>query len=65
MAKTTPIEFIRQVQAETRKVVWPDRRQTVMTSVMVIIMTSLLALFFLATDSIFDAIVKALLSLAA
>ncbi len=64
MAKTTPIEFIRQVQAETRKVVWPDRRQTVMTSVMVIIMTSLLALFFLATDSVFDAIVKALLSLA-
>ena len=65
MAKTTPIEFIRQVQAETKKVVWPDRRQTVMTAVMVIIMTTLLALFFLATDSVFDAIVKALLSLAA
>jgi preprotein translocase subunit SecE len=65
VAKTTPIEFIRQVQAETKKVVWPDRRQTVMTAVMVIIMTTLLALFFLATDSVFDAIVKALLSLAA
>ncbi|RIA47083.1 protein translocase subunit secE/sec61 gamma [Hephaestia caeni] len=64
MAKTTPIEFIRQVQAETRKVVWPDRRQTVMTAVMVIIMTSMLALFFLGIDSIFDALVKALLSLA-
>ncbi|HVI99622.1 MAG TPA: preprotein translocase subunit SecE [Sphingomonas sp.] len=65
MAKTSPIEFIRQVQAETRKVVWPSRRQTVMTAVMVLIMTSLLALFFLGVDSIFDAIVKALLSLAA
>jgi preprotein translocase subunit SecE len=65
VAKTTPIEFIRQVQAETKKVVWPDRRQTVMTAVMVIIMTSLLALFFLGVDSIFDAIVNALLSLAA
>ncbi|MCM8730733.1 preprotein translocase subunit SecE [Hephaestia sp. GCM10023244] len=64
MAKTSPIEFIRQVQAETRKVVWPGRRQTVMTAVMVIVMTSMLALFFVGIDSIFDAIVKALLSLA-
>nr|WP_286207705.1 preprotein translocase subunit SecE [Hephaestia sp. MAHUQ-44] len=64
VAKTSPIEFIRQVQAETRKVVWPGRRQTVMTAVMVIVMTSMLALFFVGIDSIFDAIVKALLSLA-
>ena len=38
MAKTTPIEFIRQVQAETKKVVWPTRRETIMTGVMVVIM---------------------------
>ena len=64
MAKTTPIEFIRQVQAETRKVSWPSRRQTVMTAVMVVIMTTVLALFFLGIDTVFDQIVKALLSLA-
>lgn len=64
MARTTPIEFIRQVQAETRKVVWPSRRETVMTGIMVMIMTTLLALFFLGVDSIFEVIVKALLSLA-
>ena len=64
MAKTTPTEFIRQVQAETRKVVWPTRRETLMTAVMVVVMTTLLAVFFLGVDSIFELIVKGLLSLA-
>lgn len=64
MAKTTPIEFIRQVQAETKKVVWPTGRETIMTGVMVVIMTTILALFFLGVDSFFNAVVQALLKLA-
>ncbi|WP_185867712.1 preprotein translocase subunit SecE [Sphingomonas sp. TF3] len=64
MAKTTPLEFIRQVQAETKKVVWPTRRETIMTGVMVVIMTTLLGLFFFIVDTGFEAIVKLLLSLA-
>jgi preprotein translocase subunit SecE len=65
VAKTSPIEFYNQVRAETKKVVWPTRRETIMTGVMVMIMTTILALFFLAIDSVFEAIVKGLLSLAA
>ncbi|WP_260600479.1 preprotein translocase subunit SecE [Sphingomonas endolithica] len=64
MAKTTPIEFIRQVQAETKKVVWPTGRETVMTGVMVVIMTTLLAIFFFGVDKMFHGIVTLLLSLA-
>ncbi len=64
MAKTTPIEFIRQVQAETKKVVWPTRRETIMTGIMVVIMTTILALFFLGVDTFFNAVVQALLKLA-
>jgi preprotein translocase subunit SecE len=64
VAKTSPIEFIREVQAETRKVVWPTRKQTIMTGVMVLIMTSILAIFFVSVDAIFDAIVHFLLTLA-
>ena len=63
MAKTTPGEFIRQVRAETAKVSWPTRRETVTTAVMVVIMTTLLALFFFGVDSLFAFIVKSLLSL--
>jgi len=58
------MEFIRQVQAETRKVVWPTRRETVMTGVMVMIMTIILAVFFFAIDKVFDMGVEFLLSLA-
>lgn len=64
MAKTSPLEFIRQVQAETRKVVWPTRRETIMTGVMVLIMATMLGLFFLGVDSFFDMVVRALLRLA-
>ena len=61
MAKVTPGEFIRQVRSEASKVVWPTRRETLMTAVMVMIMTSLLAVFFLGVDSVFSAIVQFLL----
>lgn len=64
MAKTTPIEFMRQVQAETKKVVWPTARETWMTGVMVLVMTFILAIFFLGVDSLFEAIVRGLLTLA-
>ena len=65
MAKPRPAEFIQQVRAETAKVVWPSFTETWRTGLMVAIMTTMLALFFLAVDSMFDAIVKGLLSLAA
>lgn len=64
MAKTSPLEFIRQVQAETRKVVWPSRRETIMTGVMVLIMATLLGVFFLGVDSFFDLVVRTLLRFA-
>lgn len=64
MAKTSPVEFMNQVKAEAKKVVWPTRKETIMTGVMVLIMTSLLGLFFLGVDAFFDAVVRFLLSLA-
>ena len=63
VAKTSPGEFIRQVRAETAKVVWPSRKETVATAIMVMIMTGLLGIFFTATDGAFNFIVKHLLSL--
>ena len=64
MAKTSPLEFIRQVQTETKKVVWPTWKETWMTGMMVAIMTTILAIFFFGVDSLFNALVTALLSLA-
>ena len=61
MAKVNPGEFIRQVRSEASKVVWPTRRETMITAVMVLIMTSILAVFFLGVDSVFSTIVQFLL----
>ena len=61
MAKVSPGEFIRQVRSEAGKVVWPTRKETVTTAIMVMIMTALLAVFFFGVDSVFSAIVKFLL----
>lgn len=64
-ARVSPGEFMRQVQAEARKVYWPSRQETVTTAIFVGIMMLLLAVFFLGIDTLFGAIVQWLLSLAA
>jgi preprotein translocase subunit SecE len=62
--KVSPGEFMRQVQAEARKVVWPSRQETVTTAIFVGLMMVLLASFFLGVDTLFGWIVRQLLSLA-
>lgn len=62
--RVTPGEFMRQVQAETRKVVWPTRDETVKTSIFVGIMVIILSLFFLGVDSLFGWVVRVLLTMA-
>ncbi len=64
MAKTSPAEFINQVRAEGRKVVWPSRQETVRTAIFVAIMMVILSVFFLGIDTLFGAIMRWLLSLA-
>jgi preprotein translocase subunit SecE len=63
VARVNPGEFLRQVRAESAKIVWPTRKETMMTGLMVIIMTALLALFFFGIDSAFSSIVQTLLGL--
>ena len=62
--KTSPAEFLRQVQAEGRKVVWPAREETGRTVIFVFIMMVILSVFFLGVDSLFSAVVRWLLTVA-
>ena len=50
MATTNPLQFIQQVRAEVGKVVWPTRREVVLTTIMVFIMAALTATFFSLVD---------------
>lgn len=50
MARTNPVQFIAQVRAEVAKVVWPTRREVVVTTAMVFVMAALTAIFFSLVD---------------
>ncbi|MFV0474354.1 MAG: preprotein translocase subunit SecE [Pikeienuella sp.] len=51
MARTNPAQFIQQVRAEASKVVWPTRKETLLTTVMVFIMAALASIFFFVVDT--------------
>ena len=48
--KTSPVEFVRQVKAETKKVTWPTRKETTLSTIMVFIMVAIAAVFLFLTD---------------
>jgi preprotein translocase subunit SecE len=47
---TNPLQFIQQTRAEVAKIVWPSRREVLVTSLMVFIMAMLTAVFFFFVD---------------
>jgi preprotein translocase subunit SecE len=51
MAKTSPVEFLQEVRDEARKVVWPSRKELIVSTVMVMIMVAVASIFFLAVDA--------------
>ena len=60
---TNIFKFIQQSRQEASKIVWPNRRETVTTTVMVFVMVAILATFFLITDSIISFLLRIILSL--
>ncbi len=51
-SKTNPFEFMQQVRQETNKVTWPTRRETMITTIMVLIMVMLASIFFMGVDTV-------------
>ena len=50
MAISNPLQFIQQVRSEVSKVVWPTRREVLLTTVMVFVMAALAAVIFALVD---------------
>jgi preprotein translocase subunit SecE len=63
MAKTNPLEFIQQVRAEGEKVTWPTRKETFITTIMVLVMVTFACVFFLLADQVLSFFVRFLLGL--
>ena len=52
MAKPTPVEFLQEVQAEGKKVSWPTRKETMITTGMVFLLVIVASIFFFFADMI-------------
>jgi preprotein translocase subunit SecE len=52
MARTSPFKFLQEVRTETNKVTWPSRKETMITTVMVFVLTALASIFFLVADQV-------------
>ncbi|MBI4275687.1 MAG: preprotein translocase subunit SecE [Rhizobiales bacterium] len=63
MAKISPFKFTQEVRSETDKVTWPTRRETAITTVMVFIMVTIAAVFFLIADQIIRFVITFILGL--
>jgi preprotein translocase subunit SecE len=61
MPKTNPMEFVDQVRSEAAKVTWPTRKETIITTIMVMVMVFFASLFFLGADTVLSWIVGAVL----
>jgi preprotein translocase subunit SecE len=58
MAAMNPIKFLQEVRQEVGKVTWPTRQETLISTVMVLVMVAAASLFFLASDQIIAFIVQ-------
>ncbi|MDZ3836934.1 MAG: preprotein translocase subunit SecE [Rhodospirillales bacterium] len=63
MARTNVAQFFREVRQETAKVTWPTRRETAISTGMVVLMVVLAAIFFFVVDQIIATSIRFLLGL--
>jgi len=59
----SPFKFLQEVRTETDKVTWPTRRETAITTVMVFVMATVAAIFFLIGDQIIRIAVTTILGI--
>ena len=64
MAKISLFKFLQEVRAETDKVTWPTRRETIVTTIMVGIMVAVSSILFLVADQVIRLVITFVLGIA-
>ena len=62
-SKVGPVKYVGQVRQEARKVVWPTSRETITTTILVMVMVILMGIFFFIVDWALATIIKLFLGL--
>ncbi len=65
MARPSPAQFVREVRQEMARVTWPTRKETAITTAMVLAMVFMAALFFFLVDQVLGWAVRLVLGLGA
>ena len=63
MAKINPLKFVQEVRSEVGRVAWPTRNETGITTLMVVVMAALAAVFFLVADQLIGWLVSLVLGI--
>ena len=63
MVGANPLKFLQEVRQEVSKVTWPTRNETLISTVMVLVMVALASIFFLAADQVISWLVQLMLSI--
>ncbi len=59
----SPAKFIREVRQEGNKVTWPTRKETMVSTLMVVVLTIISAIFFMIIDGLAGAGVRTVLGM--
>ncbi len=63
MAGVNPLKFLQEVRQEVAKVTWPTRQETLISTIMVLVMVLVASLFFLVADQVIAFLVQLVLSI--
>ena len=59
----SPFKFLQEVRSETSKVVWPTRRETMITTIMVFVLVAVASIFFFVTDQVIRMLITFILGI--
>ena len=57
------LDFLKEVKQEGKKIVWPTRKETLITTAMVLVMVVIFSIFFLLVDNIIAWFIKTLMGI--
>tara|TARA_B100001287_G_scaffold223884_1_gene193213 strand:+ start:144 stop:371 length:228 start_codon:yes stop_codon:yes gene_type:complete len=63
MATINPFQFIQQVRSEVSKITWPTRREVLLTTIMVFVMSAIAALIFALVDLLIRSGIQSVLNI--
>lgn len=58
MAKIGPIEYLKQVRGELRKITWPSRKETMFSTIAVMVMVTVASIFMFLADQVLAYVVR-------